>query len=126
MNLSLINLLIQLKNASQIKESQVKVRYNRIAAKLLTLLYREGIIQSFSVNSTKSFFIIYLRHFDNLDLLKDLKIISTNSNFKCLSYKELAKITNKKFIIVLSTSAGFMTSLECQKFKLGGKVLFLC
>lgn len=126
MNLFLINLLIKLKNASQIKKSQVKIQYNKISIKLLNLLYKEGIIQSFTTNITKSHLIIHLRYFDNLDFFKHLKIISTNSYLKYVSYKELSKIMNQKFLIVLSTSLGFMTSFECQKLKLGGKILFIC
>ena len=67
---------------------------------------------------------ITLRYFNNKSVFKNLKIFSTPSKINFLNTKDLAKVTNKKFILFLSTSQGLLTNIECKKKNIGGKLLF--
>ena len=49
MNINLINLLSKLKNASFSKHEQISVDYNKLCLGVVGLLYKEGFIQSFSI-----------------------------------------------------------------------------
>ena len=130
MNINLINLLSKLKNASFSKHEQLSVDYNKLCLGVVGLLYKEGFIQSFSVKcvfeglNSKLKIFITLRYFNNKSVFKNLKIVSTPSRVNFLNTKDLSKISNKKLVLFLSTSNGLLTSLECKKKNIGGKLLF--
>ena len=130
MNINLINLLSKLKNASFSKKEQISVVYNSLCLDVVRLLYKEGFIQSFFVKQTqfssgkKLKIFITLRYFNNKSVFKNLKIFSKPSKINFLNTKDLAKVTNKKFILFLSTSQGLLTNTECKKKNIGGKLLF--
>lgn len=130
MNNNLIKFLIKLKNASLSQKETVKFDCNSLHLKLSKILYSEGMIQSFSVEKdekSSSFMMrITLRYFHNKPVLKNLKILSKPSHFKYIKYSDISKIRDKKFMFFLSTSKGILTSLECKKKRIGGKLLFMC
>lgn len=132
MNTNLIKLLLQLKNASLIKKEVISLKCNISGIELLKLLYKEGFIQSFNIDSTtqlkheKQFNItIFLRYFYNKPIFHNLKIVSTPSYSKYLTFKDLSKIQDKKNVLFLSTNKGFLTGLDCKKNKIGGTLLFI-
>ena len=99
---------------------------------LLKLLYKEGFIQSFNIDSTtqlkyeKQFnTTIFLRYFYNKPIFSNLKIVSTPSYSKYLTFKDISKIKDKKNVLFLSTNQGFLTGLDCKKNKIGGTLLFI-
>lgn len=130
MNNNFIKFLIKLKNASLSQKEIVIFHCNFLYLKSSKILYSEGLIQSFCVEKHEkrdSFVIkITLRYFCNKPILKNLRILSKPSHFKYIKYSEISKINDKKFVFFLSTSKGILTSLECKKKKIGGKLLFMC
>ena len=112
-----------LKNASMIKKESIIILNSNLNFKIITFLYKEGFIQSFKKNDKKIF--VFLRYSFNKDFFSNLKIVSTTTLKYYLSYKDLCKITNKRFILLLSTSKGFLTGLECKKQQIGGKLFFI-
>jgi len=130
MNINLIKFLSKLKNASISKQEVVSVDYNKLCLGVVKLLYKEGFIQSFSIkkisfsSNVELKIFITLRYFNNKPIFKNLKIVSTPSRLNYLNIKDLSKISNKKIILILSTNKGLLTSLECKKHKIGGKLLF--
>ena len=123
MNKTIINTIIKLKNASLIKKEYVLIAYSNLNLKVINFLYKEGFIQSLKQKNKKLF--VYLRYSFNKDLFSNLKIISTSTLNYYLSYKDLCKLTNKRFVLVLSTNKGFLTGLECKEYKIGGKLFFI-
>lgn len=130
MNINLIKFLSKLKNASISKQEVISTDYNNLCLAVVKLLYKEGFIQSFSIkkvsfNSNVGLKIfITLRYFNNKPIFKNLRIVSTPSRLNYLNIKDLSKISNKKIVLILSTNKGLLTSLECKKHKIGGKLLF--
>lgn len=132
MNINLIKLLLQLKNASLVKREVVRFNCNLLCLELLKLLYNEGFIQSFKIES-KSVFnnekqfqtTIMLRYSYNKPALKTLRIISTPSHSKYLTLKDISKVQDRKNILFLSTNKGLLTGLQCKKNKIGGTLLFV-
>jgi ribosomal protein S8 len=127
MHSNAIKFLIALKNASLLKKECVFFSFNKSFLKLLKILYKTGLIQDFEVkNTTKKIFkfIVFLKYSFNTGCLNTLKIISKPSWSLFLKYKNLIQLSNKKAIVILSTSKGFLTSEECKKYKIGGKIFF--
>jgi ribosomal protein S8 len=130
MNLNLVNLLITLKNASLSQKELVYVKYNKMCEKLLKVLYIEGLINSYTVevkeNENKRVLKICLKSVFNRSSLRNLKIISTPSKIRYLSFSDLSKLSDKRLIPILSTDMGFLTSFQCKNLQIGGKLLFIC
>jgi ribosomal protein S8 len=130
MNNNLIKFLLKLKNASLSRKETAIFSYNLLHLKLLKILYLEGLIQSFSIEKDRKKFIFVIRvtfrYFYNKPILKNLKILSKPSYFKYMKYSDICKMCDRKFIFFLSTNQGLLTSLECKKQQLGGKLLFMC
>ena len=127
---TLIKFLIKLKKASLSRRESVSIDFNLLCLEITELLYKEGFIQSFSIeektvnNVLKSIIKINLRYFYNKPLLKDLKIISTPVQLAYLSVRNLAKLPSTKHVLFLSTSKGFLTGFQCKEKNLGGLLLF--
>ena len=128
MNFQLIKLIFKLKNASLAKKESFTIPYNSLCIKLLNILYKEGLILSFNTYKevNKTFIKIIIRYHFNNSALKNIKFISKPSRLKYLKLQDLYKIKENKRILFLSTSIGFLTSLECKRNKVGGKILFIC
>lgn len=126
MNKSIANFLIKLKNSSLVNKEIINIRLENVILKIIKLLYKEGFIQSFKVNLETKNILIYLRYSFNKSVLKNIKIVSLPSKQLYIKYKELTRMSSKNNFILVSTSAGLKTSLECKKNHLGGKILFLC
>ena len=133
MNANLIKLILKLKNASASQKELIFNTYNVSSIELLKLLYAEGFIQSFSIqtvnekDSKKNYEIkVTLRYFYNKPTFKNLKIVSSPSYTKYMGLKDLSKLSNKKRVLVLSTNKGLLTGLECKKQQVGGTLLFVC
>ena len=127
---TLIKFLIKLKNASLSRRESVSVDFNLLCLELTELLYKEGFIQSFSIeeniinNVLKRSIKINLRYFYNKPLLNELKIISTPVQRSYLSVRNLSKLPSTKHQLFLSTSKGFLTGFQCKEKNLGGLLLF--
>ena len=123
MNLQYINFLTQLKNNAAIEATTIRFSFNVRLLPLIKFLYSEGIIESFSVK--KNFLFIQLRLFNGSNPFKDLRIVSTISYEKFLTYNEISKITESKFLFILSTDKGFLNLSECKQRRIGGLLLFI-
>lgn len=120
--------LNQLKNASLINKDSIRVLNNPFIEKILKVLYKEGLIQSFYIDIylNQSYLVIYLRYFYNFSVLTNFKLISRASKLNYLKINDILKIYNKKKLIIFSTSKGILTDLECKKIMTGGVPLFTC
>ena len=125
MRLSIIKALVSIKNGCRLNKRTINLKFNKKYLNLLTILYKEGFIQSFFINSSKLSTTIYLRFFQNKNILSNLKFISTPSRQKFISYFNLCRINTKKIFVLLTTNKGLLTLPECKKQKIGGKILFL-
>lgn len=126
MNLNTRQLLLSIKNASLIKIEKVNVPLLEQNLILIELLYTQGFIQSFSIDNSSKKIVVFLRYYDNKPALRYLKLISKSSILKNLTFLELVKFFNKRFVLFLSTNKGLTTSYFCKKNNISGKGLFLC
>lgn len=120
----IINFLISLKNASFSKKEELNVPYSEHILQIIKNLYNDGFIQSFKIMDNSVY--ITLRYFFNKSILKGLKLVSTPSKSRYLSFKALTKLSTKKFVLYVSTNKGILTLSQCKKLKIGGVALFYC
>ena len=127
MNQTVINFLVNLKNASLKKKFFIVISANKKLLNLIKLFYKEGFIQSYSfVDNCKSI-IIYFRYPLNINLFKNVKILSTPTKIIHLKYVDIIKILDNNKLLVLSLSNfKYVTSLTCKKLKIGGIACFTC
>jgi len=122
-----LKLLIALKNASLARKEKVIVQKpTKSIVNLLSILYTEGLVQSFLLNETTQELSISLRYSYNKDAFKNLKVFAKTTTLSYFNYNDICKLSNKRFLLVFSTNRGFLTSLECKKQHLGGKLCFIC
>ena len=122
MNKTTTEFLISLKNASLFRKEYLILKYSKNILDILHGLYDEGFVQSYKIVDGKIF--ILLRYFFNKPVLKNIKLISTQSKMRNFSLKLLSKLSKKKTVIFFSTSKGIMTLSKCKKLNLGGLALF--
>jgi ribosomal protein S8 len=129
MKLTLINLLLILKNASDLKKEKVICSYNKSFISLLKSLYKEGFVSYFKIvddNKSKAKIVIGLQYsYGKISTISTLKFLSVPSQLVYLTYKELCKISDKKIIVFVSTHLGVLTQIQCKKSKVGGSPLFV-
>jgi len=129
MVLKTAKLLVYLKNASKIKQTTTTVNFNKSNIFILTLLYKEGLIQSFSLQKDKKKLIkilVTLRYCEGKNVLTSLKLISKPSLSRYFTYSELCFISNKFTFGALSTDKHILSLSDCKKFRVGGQFLFVC
>jgi ribosomal protein S8 len=125
MHFTLIKFFIALKNATALKKELVYCFYNKIFLKVTRFLYVEGLIKDFSIEKVKNQYqiIISLKYSYSIGALASLKIVSKPSWPLYLSFNDICKLSEKNLVFFFSTSKGLMNSIECKKYKIGGKLL---
>ena len=126
MNVNTRNLLLKLNNASGARLSKFYADYTLNNVNLIELLYEQGFIQSFVIFKKELKIFIVLRYFDNKPVFRFLKLLSTSLNFKKISFLELSRLVNKRFVLFLTTDKGYSTLYHAKKNHISGKILFLC
>lgn len=123
MSIENIKLLLTIKNTSSIVgHNFVIVKQTIFNIKLVKILYKQGLIQSYTKIS-KNLIKIFLR---KPSFFNSLKIISKPSIKIYLSYIKICQIKNIHTICFFSTNKGILTQYECKTKKIGGKLLFIC
>lgn len=131
MKVRTINFLTQLKNASLYRKEIVKSETNYFTTAILVRLYTEGYILSFRIAQKKGFqnetsnAIVAVHYVNNKPLFNELKITSSPSFKKIVSYTNLCRVLGKKSLFLFTTDKGLLNLLECQKYHVGGVLLFV-
>lgn len=131
MNIKTIDFLTQIKNASLYRKETVKSETNYFTTDILKALYNEGYILSFRIAQKKQFqnetsdAIVAIRYVNNKPLFNELKITSSPSFKKVVSYKNLCRVLGKKTLFLFTTHLGLLNLTECQKHRTGGFLLFI-
>lgn len=126
MNLTKIKFLLTLKTCSLARKESILMPYHINNKNLISILYKEGLLQSFNLKFFNKKISVYLRYYYNRILLDSMIIISKPSNNRYLKLKDLYKLNFKKRLFILSTSKGIKSLLDCKINNLGGKLLFVC
>ncbi len=124
MNNQLIRMLIALKNASLAKQKTVRVNNTPLILSCLSVLYREGLILSYSYNPLDSQVVVRLRFFEGNCLTTNICIMSKVSHIKYLDFREICRMSLGNHTGFFLTSKGIQTLEECKASKVGGVLAF--
>lgn len=126
MNNKIVKFLNTIKNASLARKDTVVISYNASLIKCVEVLYKEGLILSYSTvkEGSEISIIVKLRKIDDIVLTSKLTLISKPTNIKHLPYHEICRLTLKEKTGFFFTNKGILTLEECKQQKVGGVFSF--
>lgn len=126
MNNKIVKFLNTIKNASLARKDSVVISYNASLIKCVEVLYKEGLILSYSTvkEGSEVSIVVKLRKIDDIVLTSKLTLISKPTNIKHLPYHEICRLTLKEKTGFFFTNKGILTLEECKQQKVGGVFSF--
>ena len=126
MNNKIVKFLNTIKNASLARKDTVVISYNAFLIKCVEVLYKEGLILSYSTvkEGSEVSIVVKLRKIDDIVLTSKLTLISKPTNIKHLPYHEICRLTLKEKTGFFFTNKGILTLEECKQQKVGGVFSF--
>ena len=119
------SLLVSIKNGYSNKNKYAYCKINKFCLDILWVLYKEGLISDFKIQSKISKVQIRLKYIKNKPLLTNINLISKPSLNHYSSFYNLKNFYNKYDYFFMSTSTGIISSsLLLKNTHIGGKVLF--
>lgn len=105
----------------------IKLTRTGIAIRLLTILYKEGVIRTFVVIANQDKILVYFKYMDSINVCSKSVLISKPSKRCYWSLGRLSKVYNNHSFIgfyIISTPQGLVTSNYClTNGHLSGEVL---
>lgn len=130
MTKSLVNFLLRIKNASMAHKAQLLFRPYKSYLKFAEILYREGLILSYNYYTTEfteeTYLVLNLRLHEGKVMTKALKLVSASRYIKILPFNKVTRLYLRHKVLVLSTSQGIRTHIDCLNSHAGGVVMFSC
>jgi len=120
------DMLTRIRNANQMKYTEVKVLGSKMTKEIAEILKREGYIEDYVyVTDTKGDELnITLKYGDKKErVINGLKRISKSGLRVYAKNNEIPRVLNGLGIAIISTSKGLMTDTEAREKGLGGEVL---
>lgn len=117
--------LTRIRNANQVRHSNVSIPASKLKVELVKLLKEEGYIQNYEIKEDGNFKVIdvELKYFNNKPVITNLKRVSTPGLRTYSKAKNLPKVFDGMGIAVVSTSKGLMTDKAARANNVGGEVL---
>jgi ribosomal protein S8 len=123
----LANLLVSLKTSYISKNVYAYSTYNLFCIEILSLLYKDGLISEYTIESSSNKIRIKLKYLKNKPLLTNFTLLSKPSFKFYTTYTNLVYLNKKYDYFFISTSFGLLSSREFENNpKIGGQVLFSC
>ena len=124
-NDTIADMLTRIRNANQMKYSNVDVINTKMTREIAAILKEEGYISEFAENNENKMLNLTLKYADNKKerVIIGLKRISKPGLRVYVKHDELPKVLNGLGIAIISTSKGIMTDKNARANGLGGEVL---
>jgi small subunit ribosomal protein S8 len=120
-----INLSI-IKNGLNKQFSSVLIHKSNLTLSFLNVLFKEGVIRSYSILSDNKIE-VFLKYYKGVPVLENITSVSTSSRSVYYSIEDICYWKNKyspfNSFLVLNTSKSTFSSNELNKYKVGGQVL---
>lgn len=127
MNDQISDLLVRIKNASDVAQKTTLVPYSKMKHAVLDLLVREGYIAAAAPkekNVVKNIEVT-LAYTPKGPRIHGVKRVSKLSRRLYQGYQEVRPVRYGTGTLVLSTPKGILTGKDARKEKVGGEVLFM-
>jgi small subunit ribosomal protein S8 len=124
-NDTISDMLTRIRNANQMKYTNVSVLNTKMTKEIANILKEEGYISDFADNKDDNTLNLTLKYGDNKKerVIVGLKRISKPGLRVYAKRDELPKVLNGLGIAIISTSKGIMTDKHAREQGLGGEVL---
>ena len=117
--------LTRIRNANQVRHSNVGIPASKLKVELIKLLKEEGYVENFELKEENGFKVIdvTLKYFNKKPVITNLKRVSTPGLRTYSKAKNLPRVFDGMGIAVISTSKGLMTDKAARSQNLGGEIL---
>ncbi len=123
---TIADMLTRIRNANQMRYTEVKVPASKLKIELARILKEEGFIVDYKVQDETTSGMIYLtlKYGEKKErVITGLKRISKPGLRVYVKADEVPKVLNGLGIAIISTSKGIMTDKQARQNNLGGEVL---
>jgi len=111
-----------IKNGQLAKRSFVYQTRKKICESFLRILWDEGFILGYTVDSNRPNTLkVFLKYVNNKPAIINIKTISKPSRRIYYSIKQIWKINSSKSFVIFSTNKGLKSIVECKKLRIGGE-----
>jgi small subunit ribosomal protein S8 len=118
-------LIISLKNGSQVSKDTVTVSYSKLYESILKVLDDKNFIESFEVDKDKKNISVALKYDENGEsAISDVKRVSKLSRRVYKSSKEITPVKNGFGLAVVTTPLGILSDEEAREKNVGGELMF--
>lgn len=123
---TIADMLTRIRNANQMRYTEVKVPASKLKLELAKILKEEGFIQDYKVmdEAVQGMIYLTLKYGEKKErVITGLKRISKPGLRVYVKADEVPKVLNGLGIAIISTSKGIMTDKQARRENLGGEVL---
>ena len=123
---TIADMLTRIRNANQMRYTEVKVPASKLKIELARILKEEGFIKDYKVcdENVQGMIYLTLKYGENKErVITGLKRISKPGLRVYAKADEVPRVLNGLGIAIISTSKGIMTDKDARKQNLGGEVL---
>lgn len=123
---TIADMLTRIRNANQMRYTEVKVPASKLKLELARILKEEGFIKDYKLldENVQGMILLTLKYGENKQrVITGLKRISKPGLRVYAKAEEIPRVLNGLGIAIISTSKGIMTDKEARRQNLGGEVL---
>ena len=119
------DMLTRIRNANQMRYTEVRVPASNIKEEIAKILKNEGYISNYKIekDGVQNTIVLNLKYDGKTRVITGLKRISKPGLRVYAKAAEMPSVLNGLGIAIVSTSKGVMTGREAKKESLGGEVL---
>ena len=119
------DMLTRIRNANQMRYTEVEVPASKIKEEIARILKEEGYIADYKIikSDVQNTIILNLKYDNKTRVITGLKKISKPGLRVYAKASEMPQVLNGLGIAIVSTSKGLMTGRDAKKQSLGGEVL---
>lgn len=119
------DMLTRIRNANQMRYTEVRVPASNIKEEIAKILKQEGYIENYKIekDDVQNTIILNLKYDKRARVITGLKRISKPGLRVYAKAAEMPQVLNGLGIAIVSTSKGVMTGRDAKKQSLGGEVL---
>lgn len=115
-----------IRNSQLSKKKKVYFYYSKFKFSILDIFLKEGFIKKIKIiylNKNIKKILIYLKYYNNIPVIKEIKRISKPGLRIYKSLKNLPILISGLGIFIISTSKGVITDKKARSLKVGGEVI---
>ncbi len=123
---SIADMFTIIRNGCRASKIEVAVPYSKLHVEILRILFEEGFINNFTLDSERkprTIKVMLKYSKDGKSVIRDIQRVSRSSRRVYVSKGEIPKILGGMGVAILTTSKGVMSDREAIKKKVGGEVI---